>query len=100
MVRSLLRLVGTSNPASWKFRVQIQRDDEHLPEAKLTASVLAPTHLAERELSSGIPSTVELSTPFPEALELAAEILRAAKSAGIPLPKGVVLRWNFPDVDA
>ena len=74
-----------------KFRVQIQRDDEHLPEAKLTASVLAPTHLAERELSSGIPSTVELSTPFPEALELAAEILRAAKSAAYPCSYFVAL---------
>lgn len=48
------------------FRVQIRRDDEDLPEAKLTASVLAPPHLTEHERSSGIPSTVELSTPFPE----------------------------------
>ena len=78
------------------FRVQIQPDDEGLPEAKLTASVLAPPHLTERERSSGIPSTVDISTPFPEALKLAAEILRAAKGAGITLPKGIVLRWNFP----
>ena len=74
------------------FRVQIRRDDGDSLEAKLTASVLAPLHLTERERSSGIPSTVELSTPFPEALKLADEILRLANGAGIPLPKGVVLR--------
>ena len=78
------------------FRVQIQPDDEGLREARLTASVLAPPHLTERERSSGIPSTVDISTPFPEALKLAAEILRLAKGAGIPLPKGIALRWNFP----
>jgi hypothetical protein len=76
------------------FHVQIQRDDEGLPEAKLTASVLAPPHLTERERSSGIPSTVDISTPFPEALKLASEILHAAKGAGISLPQGVVLRWS------
>ena len=81
------------------FQIQIRRDDEDLPEAKLTATVLAPLHLTERERSSGIPSTVELSTPFPDALKLATDILRLAQGAGIPLPKGIVLRWNFPDKD-
>jgi hypothetical protein len=76
------------------FRVQIQPDDEGLPEAKLTASVLAPPHLTEHERSNGIPSTVELSTSIPDALKLAVDILRLAKGAGIPLPQGVVLRWS------
>ena len=79
------------------FRVQIQRDDEGEPQATLTASVLAPPHLTERQRSSGIPSTVELSTSIPDTMKLAVDILSLAEGAGIPLPQGVVLRWNFPN---
>jgi hypothetical protein len=71
------------------FRVQIRRGDGDSLEAKLTASVLAHPHLTERERSSGIPSTVDISIPLPEALKVAVDILHAARAAGLPLPLGV-----------
>jgi hypothetical protein len=69
------------------FRVQIKIDDEegeHV--ASITASILAPRHLSEHQRSSGIPSTVDISTPAPDALRLAVSILKAARSAGLHLP--------------
>jgi hypothetical protein len=67
------------------FRVQIQLDEgEHV--AAITASILAPRHLSEHQRSSGIPSTVDISIPAPDALRLAVSILKAARSAGIQLP--------------
>ena len=68
------------------FRVQIQRDDEGEPVAMITANILAPRHLSEHQRSNGIITTVDISTPAPDALRLAVFILRAAKSAGLPLP--------------
>ena len=68
------------------FRVQIQRDDEGEPVAMITANILAPRHLSEHQRSSGIITTVDISTPAPDALRLAVFILRAAKSAGLSLP--------------
>jgi hypothetical protein len=64
----------------------IQRDDEGEPVAMITANILAPRHLSEHQQSNGIISTVDISTPAPDALRLAIFILRAAKSAGLPLP--------------
>jgi hypothetical protein len=71
------------------FRVQIQRDDEGEPVAMITANILAPRHLSEHQRSNDIITTVEISTPAPDALRLAVFILRAAKSAGLPLPTDV-----------
>jgi hypothetical protein len=71
------------------FRVQIQRDDEGEPVATITANILAPRHLSEHQRSSGIMSTVDISTPAPDALRLAIFILREAKRAGLPLPSQV-----------
>ena len=68
------------------FRVQIQRDDEGEPIATITANILAPRHLSEHQRTSGIISTVDISTPGPDALGLAVFILREAKRAGLPLP--------------
>jgi len=70
------------------FRVQIQRDDEGEPVATITANIL-PRHLSEHQRSSGIISTVDISTPAPDALRLAVFILREAKRAGLPLPSEV-----------
>jgi hypothetical protein len=68
------------------FRVQIKRGDEGEHVATITASILAPRRLSEHERSSGIPSTVDISAPAPDALRLAVSILRAARSAGLQLP--------------
>jgi hypothetical protein len=68
------------------FRVQIKVDDEGEHVASITASILAPRHLSEHQRSSGIPSTVDISTPAPDALRLAISILKAARNAGIRLP--------------
>jgi hypothetical protein len=68
------------------FRVQIQQDDEGEPIAMITANILAPRRLSEHQRSSGSITTVDISTPAPDALRLAVFILRAAKSAGLPLP--------------
>ena len=68
------------------FRVQIQRDDDGEPVAMISANILAPRHLSERQRSNGIINTVDISTPAPDALRLAVFILRAAKSAGLSLP--------------
>jgi hypothetical protein len=68
------------------FRVQIQRDDEGEPVAMITANILAPRHLSEHQRPNGIITTVDISTPAADALRLAVFILRAAKSAGLPLP--------------
>jgi hypothetical protein len=68
------------------FRVQIKLDDEGEHVAAITASILAPRHLSDHQRSSGIPSTVDISTPAPEALRFALSILRAAQSAGLQLP--------------
>ena len=67
------------------FRGQIKLDDEGEHVAAITASILAPRHLSEQR-SSGIPSTVDISIPAPDALRLAVSILKAARSAGIQLP--------------
>jgi hypothetical protein len=67
------------------FRVQIQRDDEGEPAAMITANILAPRHLSEHQRSNGVITTVHISTPAPDAVRLAVFILRAAKSAGLPL---------------
>jgi hypothetical protein len=68
------------------LRVQIQRDDEGEPVAMISANILAPGHLSEHQRSNGIITTVDISTPAPDALRLAVFILRAAKSAGLLLP--------------
>ena len=68
------------------FRVQIKLDDEGEHVAAITASILAPRHLSEHQRSRGIPSTVDISTPAPDALRLAVSILKAARSGGIQLP--------------
>jgi hypothetical protein len=73
------------------FRVQIQHVGLGSPEATLTANILALQHPTERLRSSGIPSTVELSIPIRDALDLAVEILRIASAAGIELPRTVSL---------
>jgi hypothetical protein len=74
------------------FRVQIKRDDEGGHIATITASILAPWRLSEHERSGGIPSTVDISTPAPDALRLAVSILRAAQSAGLHLPADFSVR--------
>ena len=61
------------------FRVQIKLDHEGEHVAAITASILAPRHLSEHQRSSGIPSTVDISTPAPDALRLAVSILKAAR---------------------
>ena len=68
------------------FRVQIKLEHEGEYVAAITASILAPRRLSEHQRSSGIPSTVDISTPAPDALRLAVSILRAAQSAGLHLP--------------
>ena len=68
------------------FRVQIKLDDEGERVATITASILAAPSLSEHLRSSGIPSTVDFSTPTPDALRLAVSTLRAAQSAGLTLP--------------
>jgi hypothetical protein len=68
------------------FRVQIKLNDEGEHVAAITASILAPRHLSEHQPSSDIPSTVDISTPAPNALRLAVSILRAAQNAGLTLP--------------
>jgi hypothetical protein len=57
------------------FRVQIKLDDEGEHVAAVTASILAPRHLSEHQRSCGIPSTVDIFTPAPDALRLAVSIL-------------------------
>jgi hypothetical protein len=63
------------------FRVQIKFDDEGEHVATITASLLAPRSLSEhlRSTVRRHPSTVDISTPAPDALRLAISILRAAK---------------------
>jgi hypothetical protein len=68
------------------FRVRIKRDDDGEHIATMTANILAPRNLSEHQRSSGIPSTVDISTPASDALRLAVSILRAAQSAGLKLP--------------
>jgi hypothetical protein len=74
------------------FRVQMKRGDEGEDIARITASILAPWRLSEHERSSGIPSTVDISTPAPDALRLAVSILRAAQNAGFTLPADLSVR--------
>jgi hypothetical protein len=74
------------------FRVQIKRGDEGEHIATITASIMAPRRLSEHERSSGIPFTVDISTPAPDALRLAVSILRAAQSAGLQLPADFSVR--------
>ena len=74
------------------FRVQIKRGDEGEHIATITASILAPWRLSEHERSSGIPSTVDISAPAPDALRLAVSILRAAQNAGLTLPADLSVR--------
>jgi hypothetical protein len=71
------------------FLVQIKLDDEGERVATITASILAPRSLSEHLRSSGIPSTLDISTPAPDALRLAVSILRAAQDAGLTLPAGL-----------
>ena len=71
------------------FRVQIKRDEDGEHVAAITASILAPRHLSEHQRCSGIPSTVDILTPAPDALRLAVSILRAAQNAGLTLPAGL-----------
>jgi hypothetical protein len=75
------------------FRVQIKLDDEGEHVAAVTASILAPRHLSEHQRSCGIPSTVDIFTPAPDALGLAVSILRAAQDAGLTLPAGLSVHW-------
>jgi hypothetical protein len=77
-------IVGFGN-----FRVEIKLDDEGEHVAAVTASILAPRHLSEHQRSCGIPTTVDLSTPAPDAFRLAVSILRAAQDAGLTLPAGL-----------
>jgi hypothetical protein len=74
------------------FRVEIQRDEEGEPVATITANILAPRHLSEHQRSSGILTTVDISTPAPDALRLAVFILREARHVGLPLPSEVTIR--------
>jgi hypothetical protein len=74
------------------FRVQIKLDDEGEHVAIIAASILAPRSLSEQLRSSGIPSTVDISTPAPCALRLAVSILRAAQNAGLTLPANLSVR--------
>ena len=74
------------------FRVQIVDEALGDPQAKLIATILPPPHLTERQRSSGISSTVEVSTSFEHALRLAVDIFRAARAAQIDLPAEVSLR--------
>ena len=74
------------------FRVQIKLDDEGEHVATITASILAPRSLSEHLRSSDIPSTVDISTPAPDALRLAVSILRAAQNAGFTLPADLSVR--------
>jgi hypothetical protein len=71
------------------FRVQIKLADEGEHVATITASILAPRNLSEHLRSCGIPSTVDISTPAPDALRLPVSILRAAQDAGLTLPAGL-----------
>jgi hypothetical protein len=56
------------------LRVQIKRDEEGEHIASIAASILAPSRLSEHERSRGIPSTVDISAPAPDALRLAVSI--------------------------
>jgi len=74
------------------FEVQIHRDDQDAPQAKVVARLLAPPHLSERQRASGIPSTVAVSIPLANLIQLALAISEAVEGAKIPLPKGVLVR--------
>jgi hypothetical protein len=74
------------------FSVQIQPDDQGSIQAKVVARLLAPSHLSERQRSSGIPSTVEVSIPLENLIQLALEISGVVAAAKIPLPKGVLVQ--------
>jgi hypothetical protein len=69
---------------NFRFKIKVDEEGEHV--ATITARILAPRHLSEYRRSSGIPSTVDISTPAPDALRLAVSILRAAQNAGLQLP--------------
>ena len=71
------------------FRVQFERGDEGELTAKITANLLAPRCLSEHQRSNSIVASVDISTPAPDALRLAAEILREAKRLGLTLPTDV-----------
>jgi len=45
------------------FRVHVHRDDEGENVAVITASVMALRHLSEHQRSSGIPTTIDISSP-------------------------------------
>jgi len=60
------------------FRVRVVPVDSGAPEAKVTATLLAPHGLSERERASGIPSTVDMSIPVDQAIDLAIKLLSAA----------------------
>jgi hypothetical protein len=74
------------------FEVQIQHDDRGSIQAKVVARLLAPPRLSERQRSSGLPSTVEVSIPLDQLFQLAVEISAAVELAKLPLPKGVLVR--------
>jgi hypothetical protein len=78
------------------FRVQIRRDDEGEPIAKITANVLAPRRLSEHQRANSIITSVDMSAPAPDALRLAVLILREAKRMGLSLPSGISIHSLQP----
>ena len=60
------------------FKVRVVPGNSGAPEAKVTATLLAPPGLSERQQASGIPSTVDMSIPVGQAIELALKLLSAA----------------------
>jgi hypothetical protein len=60
------------------FRVQIIQDDSGAHEAKVTATLLPPPRLSESQRASGIPSTVAMSIPVDQAIDLTMKLLSAA----------------------
>jgi hypothetical protein len=71
------------------FRVQIKLDEKGEHVAAITANIFAPPSLSEHLQSRRGLSTVDISTPAPDALRLAVSILRAAQNAGLALPAGL-----------
>jgi hypothetical protein len=57
------------------FIVRAAHDGPGAPEVKVTAGLLAPHGLSERQRASGIPSTVDMSIPVSDAIDLAMKIL-------------------------
>jgi hypothetical protein len=70
------------------FRVQLQREEPDGHQATITASVLGPPGLSERQRSSGN-HTLKLAMSADQAMDLAAKVLRCARDKGLPLPPGI-----------